>query len=51
MIAFFVAWIIAHVVMKDREVNLKTHVIVARVLTALGFMLTFPPLFDLFAGA
>jgi hypothetical protein len=34
-----------------KEVNLKTYVIVAGVLTALGFLLTFPPFFDLFAGA
>jgi len=51
IIAFGVAWVVAHIVMKDKEINLKTYVIVAGVLTALGFLLTFPPFFDLFAGA
>jgi hypothetical protein len=49
VIAFVVAWAIAYFTMKNREVNLKTYVIVAGVLTALGFLLTFPPFFDLFA--
>ena len=51
VIAFVLAWGIAHVTMKDKDVNLKTYVIVAGVLTALGFVLTFPPFFELFAGA
>ena len=49
MIAFLLAWGIAHFTMKDKDVNLKTYVIVAGVLTALGFLMTFPPFFDLFA--
>jgi hypothetical protein len=51
VIAFVVSWGIAHFTMKEKEVNLKTYVIVAGVLTALGFLLTFPPFFELFAGA
>ena len=51
IIAFLVSWAVAQFTMKDKEVNLKTYVIVAGVLTALGFLLTFPPFFDLFAGA
>ena len=50
IIAFLVSWAIAHFIMKDKDVNLKTYVIVAGVLTALGFLMTFPPFFDLFAG-
>ena len=50
IIAFLVAWAVAHFTMKNKDVNLKTYVIVAGVLTALGFLLTFPPFFDLFAG-
>jgi hypothetical protein len=50
VIAFFLAWIIAHFTMREKEVNLKTYVIVAGILTALGFLLTFPPFFELFAG-
>src|SRR3954452_348710 len=49
VIAFLLAWAIAHFTMKDKDINLKTYVIVAGVLTALGFLLTFPPFFDLFA--
>ena len=49
IIAFLVSWAIAHFIMKDKDVNLKTYVIVAGVLTALGFLMTFAPFFDLFA--
>ena len=51
MIAFLLSWAIAHFAMKDKDVNLKTYVLVAGVLTALGFLMTFPPFFELFAGA
>jgi hypothetical protein len=51
IIAFLLSWAVAHFAMKGKEVNLKTYVIVAGVLTMLGFLLTFPPFFDLFAGA
>jgi hypothetical protein len=50
VIAFLVSWAVAHFTMKDKDVNLKTYVIVAGVLTALGFLMTFPPFFELFAG-
>jgi hypothetical protein len=50
VIAFLIAWGVAHVMIKDKDVDLKTYVIVAGVLTALGFLLTFPPFFELFAG-
>ena len=50
IIAFLVSWGIAHFMMKERDVNLKTYVIVSGVLTLLGFLLTFPPFFELFAG-
>ena len=50
VLAFFVAWAIAHFTMKDKDVNLKTYVIVAAVLTGLGFLLTFPPFFQAIAG-
>ena len=49
IIAFLVSWAIAHFLMKGKDVNLKTYVIVAGVLTALGFLMTFAPFFDLFA--
>ena len=49
ILAFLVSWAIAYFVMKDKDVNLKTYVIVAGVLTGLGFLMTFPPFFELFA--
>ena len=49
VIAFLLAWGIAHFTMKDKDVNLKTYVMIAGVLTALGFLMTFPPFFDRFA--
>jgi len=49
VIAFLVSWAIAHFAMRKKEVNLKVYVIVAGILTALGFLLTFPPFFELFA--
>jgi hypothetical protein len=51
VIAFVLAWIIGHVIMKDKDVNLKTYVIAAAILTGLGFLLTFPPFFEAFEGA
>jgi hypothetical protein len=50
IIAFLLSWAIAHFTMRTKDVNLKTYVIVAGVLTALGFLMTFPPFFELFAG-
>lgn len=49
VLAFLVSWAITHFMIKDKDVNLKTYVTVAGVLTALGFLLTFPPFFELFA--
>lgn len=50
IIAFLLSWAIAHFTLKDKDVNLKSFVIAAGVLTALGFLMTFPPFFELFAG-
>ena len=51
VIAFVLVWGIALLTLKDKDVNVKTFVIAVAVLTGLGFLLTFPPFFDLFAGA
>ena len=48
VIAFLVAWVIAHALLREREVNLKSYVIATAILTGLGFLLTFPPFFELF---
>jgi hypothetical protein len=48
VIAFVLAWIIGHAILRQREVNLKTYFIVSMALVALGFLLTFPPFFEAF---
>jgi hypothetical protein len=50
IIAFIVSWAILHYMWKDREIDIKRAFIAAMILTALGFLLTFPPFFVLFAA-
>jgi hypothetical protein len=50
IIAFIVSWVILHYVMRNRAVNLTTSFIICLVLTALGLLLTFPPVFFALAG-
>ena len=47
LIAWIAGWLILHALLKEREINLKTALIASLVLTGLGFLLTFPPVFDL----
>lgn len=51
VIAFAVSWIVLHLWLRGKEVNFRTGFIVALVLVGLGFALTFPPIFRLFAPA
>jgi hypothetical protein len=51
VIAFAVSWVILHLMLRGKEVNFRTGFIVALVLVGLGFALTFPPIFILFAPA
>ena len=51
VIAFVVSWVIFHVWLRGKEVNFGTYFIAALVLVGLGFALTFPPIFLLFAPA
>jgi hypothetical protein len=48
VIAFFLSWIVGHYLLRQREVNLKLYFTVAMILTGLGFILTFPPVFEAF---
>lgn len=48
VIAFFVAWIVFHFMWRGKEVNFSRAFAVAIILVALGFALTFPPIFLLF---
>jgi hypothetical protein len=51
VIAFAVSWVLLHFLLRGKEVNFRTGFIVALVLVGLGFALTFPPIFILFAPA
>lgn len=51
VIAFVVSWVLLHLWLRGKEVNFRTGFIVALVLVALGFALTFPPIFLIFAPA
>jgi hypothetical protein len=49
VIAFFVSWLLLHMSMRGKNVNFSRAFTVAMVLLILGLLLTFPPIFDLFA--
>jgi hypothetical protein len=51
IIAFVVSWGLLHLWLRGKEVNFRTGFTVALVLVGLGFALTFPPIFKLFAPA
>ncbi len=51
VIAFVASWVIFHIWLRGREVNFRTFFIASLVLVGLGFALTFPPIFLLFAPA
>jgi hypothetical protein len=51
VIAFAGAWIVLHLWLRRREVNFRTYFAWSLILVGLGFALTFPPIFLLFAPA
>jgi hypothetical protein len=51
IIAFVVSWVVFHLWLRGKEVNFRSYFIASLVLVALGFALTFPPIFILFAPA
>ena len=51
IIAFVVSWVIFHLWLRGKEVNFRNYFIASLVLVGLGFALTFPPIFLLFAPA
>jgi hypothetical protein len=48
VIAFVVAWIVFHFMWRGKEVDFNRAFAVAIILVALGFAMTFPPIFLLF---
>jgi hypothetical protein len=51
VIAYVVSWIVSFLWLRGKEVNFRSYFIAALVLVALGFALTFPPIFEIFAPA
>jgi hypothetical protein len=51
IIAFVVSWVVFHLWLRGKEVNFRRYFIAALVLVGLGFALTFPPIFRIFAPA
>jgi hypothetical protein len=49
VLAFAVSWVVLHLLWRGKEVNFGRVFGAALVLVALGFLLTFPPVFDVFA--
>jgi hypothetical protein len=49
VIAFLASWVILHFIFKNRTPSLTRSFIVALVLIVAGVLMTFPPIFDIFA--
>ena len=50
VLTWLVAWVILHSAWKNRNINVGRTFTWALALIALGFLLTFPPVFEAFAG-
>jgi len=50
IIAFFLAWVILHLVWKDKDTNFARISTISFVLLAVGLLGTFPPVWHLLAG-
>jgi hypothetical protein len=50
VIAWLVTWVILHTFWKDKEVDFNKTFVITLVLIGLGFLFTFPPLFQAFAA-
>lgn len=51
VIAFAISWIVLHVVWRGKEIDFNRAFVASAVLVGLGFLLTFPPVFQAFAPA
>jgi len=47
VLAFVISWAILHLMWRKREINIRKAFITTLVLVAIGFALTFPPIFTL----
>lgn len=48
---WLIAWVVMGFLWRNKEMSLRTPIIISLVLVALGFVLTFPPVFEAFAPA
>lgn len=51
VIAFAIAWVVLHLLWRGKEVNFGRAFLASLILVGLGFLLTFPPVFQAFAPA
>lgn len=51
VVAYIVSWVVLHFLWREKEVQFRTWFGTALALVAIGFALTFPPIFQLFAPA
>jgi MFS family permease len=49
-IVWLIVWAILHAMWRDKEVNFRAIYTVSLILIALGWLLTFPPVFEAFSG-
>ena len=49
IVAFFVSWVVLHLVFRGKEVKFGPILTISLILVAAGFLLTFPPVFEIFA--
>jgi hypothetical protein len=50
VIVWLISWVILHAMWKDKEMEFGKYFTITLILIALGFLLTFPPIFTLFAA-
>jgi hypothetical protein len=50
VIAFILSWVVLHFVFKNNPISLSRAFVVTLVLTVIGILLTFPPVFMSFGG-
>ena len=51
VVAYIVSWVVLHFLWREKEIQFRTWFGTALALVAIGFALTFPPIFLLFAPA
>jgi hypothetical protein len=50
VVAYFISWAVLHPQMKDRELDFDRYFMYSMVLTGIGFVLTFPTVFEYFTA-